>query len=518
MALQQGFRLNMRLLADTLERRYIKIEYYARGDRSFLNRVGIYDEGIRLKNDVVYLIRAEQWQRTLAENNRCSFIILGRLTPELIPADRPMICVLDDFDLFCLLDLLQDIFLVFERWNQDLQRALLAERPLDAILAASISVFRNPMFIHDQNFNVLSYAGDILKVHTWSQNPKTGRDVVNMGLRNDFQLDQEYLDGLNKREAVLFSANQRGYPILYRNLYDENRYLGRVLVDELENVIQPGDYAVMDYLGDFLQEAIKKSSLQEMEYGGLMSREFTRILDGENADEQNVRRILAGMKWGQEDDYCCLKIVPDQPEAYLVSNAAIAERLHVLLPECIIFSYRDGVVILINRSRTEKTVREIVTGLAVFLRDNLLKLGISSEYEGFFFLKNAYRQADIAVSLGRRSDSMYWYYYFDHFLLDYTTDTMLHEMPLALLSADALHDLKKYDTANHTELYQTLKVYLRLERNMLQTARTLFIHRSTLSYRIERIQNITGVDLDSPRDRLKLLFSFELEEAVERSL
>ena len=49
-----------------------------------------------------------------------------------------------------------------------------------------------------------------------------------------------------------------------------------------------------------------------------------------------------------------------------------------------------------------------------------------------------------------------------------------------------------------------------LERNALQTANALFIHRSTLFYRLERIQKLTKLNLDNPKERLVLLLSFSM--------
>ena len=70
--------------------------------------------------------------------------------------------------------------------------------------------------------------------------------------------------------------------------------------------------------------------------------------------------------------------------------------------------------------------------------------------------------------------------------------------------------VKKYDEENNTELLHTLNVYLSLERNALQTANTLFIHRSTLFYRLERIQKLTKLNLDDAKIRLVLQLSFAM--------
>ncbi|MDO4490448.1 MAG: helix-turn-helix domain-containing protein [Lachnospiraceae bacterium] len=361
---------------------------------------------------------------------------------------------------------------------------------------------------------MLAYSEKLKNANIWEADLKTGRPVVRTVIRNDFQLDQEYLEGLSERKTVLFSANQRGYQILYRNLYNEKRYIGRVLVEEIVNLIQPGDYDVMEYLADFIQETITLKGLTRGDYDGQLDQDIRQILNGQIPDNQNLLRMMEQKEWRQEDVYRCLKLIPNQMEAYLVSNTAIVDRLHVLLPACYTLLYEESAVVIVNMTRIDKTIKEIVTGLAVFLRDNLMKLGISSEYSGFFRLQNGYKQASIALEMGKRSGSMYWYYYFENYLVDYVRDTMTREMPVDFLISEAMNTLKQYDADNHTELFHTLKVYLRLERNLLQTAKKLYIHRSTLSYRIERIQNITGIDLEDEKERLKLLLSFALEEQI----
>ncbi|RIV21962.1 PucR family transcriptional regulator [Alicyclobacillaceae bacterium I2511] len=65
-----------------------------------------------------------------------------------------------------------------------------------------------------------------------------------------------------------------------------------------------------------------------------------------------------------------------------------------------------------------------------------------------------------------------------------------------------LHD-KKY----HTNLLQTLKVYLDCDRSKQQTADQLFIHRQTLYHRLEQIQTLIHGSLDNPAQRLSIQLS-----------
>ena len=79
-----------------------------------------------------------------------------------------------------------------------------------------------------------------------------------------------------------------------------------------------------------------------------------------------------------------------------------------------------------------------------------------------------------------------------------------------VLRHPALRILNAYDQANRTELYRTLHCYLTNERNYDRTAEQMFIHRNTVKYRIERVAELTGVDLAEPEQRMLLLLSYAL--------
>ena len=73
--------------------------------------------------------------------------------------------------------------------------------------------------------------------------------------------------------------------------------------------------------------------------------------------------------------------------------------------------------------------------------------------------------------------------------------------------------LKKYDEKHNTQFYTTLYVYLLHERNVVATARALFIHRNSMIYRLQRIRELLDVDLDDPKMRMYLLLSYQILEA-----
>ncbi len=72
---------------------------------------------------------------------------------------------------------------------------------------------------------------------------------------------------------------------------------------------------------------------------------------------------------------------------------------------------------------------------------------------------------------------------------------------------ETLQPLFDYDENSGIELFQTLTTYIKANYNVSQTARLLMIHRQTLLYRLEKIQSLTGMNLNDHND-LFVLESF----------
>jgi sugar diacid utilization regulator len=69
---------------------------------------------------------------------------------------------------------------------------------------------------------------------------------------------------------------------------------------------------------------------------------------------------------------------------------------------------------------------------------------------------------------------------------------------------DWLEVLLDYDARKQSELVRTLSVYLERGGNYDATAEALVVHRSTLKYRLQRIRELSGHDLNDPDSRFNL--------------
>ena len=79
-----------------------------------------------------------------------------------------------------------------------------------------------------------------------------------------------------------------------------------------------------------------------------------------------------------------------------------------------------------------------------------------------------------------------------------------------------LGKLMDYDKGGNTELTKTLEVYIESNGNGTETAEKLFIHRNTLHYRIEKIEQLTGYDLNSYETLSNLIMAFKIKKYFEQ--
>lgn len=512
---QVGFKLNMRIIADALERELKKVEVYFNNGFGCLQGVKFLTKRKELHKNCVYLVRNSDVDSSFVKYDGIAFVVLGYTDISSFSFSSPVIQIFDDVDFFEIFDLIQQVFDRYMEWDWALQQALNSPKPLDEMLIASMKVFRNPMFIHDANFFIMSSPVYVSGMLIWERDPKTGQPMTPMETINDFKVDEEYQAGLNEKKPILFSSNQRGYRILFINLWNHGYYEGRILVDEIQSAIQPGDFYAIEYLGKVIEMCFKKQDLFRLSMGNAMEQFGVDLLNGQIYDEQQLVSYLHFLSWNRYDTYLCLRIITEQEKFNFISSSVTMGQINQLIPTGITFVYDNSIVVIVNLSYIHLNSAQILSKLAIVLREGLLKIGVSSELHDFMMVAMGYRQAKIALKFGRISSSTQWYYYFSEYMLDYLIDCSKKELPLQMVCVESLYKLKEYDKENNTELYHTLFVYLKLERNVLQTSKELYIHRSTLTYRIERIRNLTGVDLNDPKERLKLLISFYM---IERDL
>ncbi|HEY4600498.1 MAG TPA: helix-turn-helix domain-containing protein [Cerasibacillus sp.] len=126
----------------------------------------------------------------------------------------------------------------------------------------------------------------------------------------------------------------------------------------------------------------------------------------------------------------------------------------------------------------------------------------------------SYQQSLQALNIVKNRLSSKGYARFEE-LGSYTILHRLDENITTLFMEDQLGVIRAYSEENNVDLWHTLRAYLQYNGNVKRTAEKLFMHRSTLIYRLEKIEEILDVDLSNAETRFDLMMAYKLYDMKE---
>lgn len=161
-------------------------------------------------------------------------------------------------------------------------------------------------------------------------------------------------------------------------------------------------------------------------------------------------------------------------------------------------------------------VQRYVKGL---LPDLTVSVGIGRYREDPAELPEAYSEAEMALRIGYRIKGPSSVSTFEETGTYKLLFRVLQESPEELESfyAETVEPAVRYDLRYGTELVQTLASYLQNDASTSKTASELFTHRHTIRYRLERIRELTGLDVDRSEDRERLALGIKAMQLLGRA-
>lgn len=188
--------------------------------------------------------------------------------------------------------------------------------------------------------------------------------------------------------------------------------------------------------------------------------------------------------------------------------------------QCIIVPQTFGASILVPITADPPGIDQM-RRLALTIRDRLgaqgdtVSVGVGLAPGDLLALGRQHQEAVQALRIGRTLHGPGQVHCFD----DMGVYRMLYQFaadrsPGAFL-CDALSRLMAYDQQADKELVKTLGAFLDCNGNLTETSERLFIHRNTLKYRLERIRDITQVDLDTAETRLMLHIGLKMQQILD---
>jgi DNA-binding PucR family transcriptional regulator len=160
--------------------------------------------------------------------------------------------------------------------------------------------------------------------------------------------------------------------------------------------------------------------------------------------------------------------------------------------------------------QTENKLEDFVSGL-------YLQAGISNEFTDLFDIRIHYSQAESALENGDLLNPGKNVCRFSDYALAEMIINSLGGMPAEAYFPAGFKEVLKHDAVSGVSYLETLKVFLEENMSFSSAAKRLYVHRSTLIDRVERIEKELKLDLSDPDQRLllnMLIKAIELEKSL----
>ena len=177
---------------------------------------------------------------------------------------------------------------------------------------------------------------------------------------------------------------------------------------------------------------------------------------------------------------------------------------------------KEEKIFILTMSTSEKEAQQGVKKYG-FRIENLCKeifkegnfvIGVGRNYKGLEQVYKSIKDADRAIEAGILLSRGTMIYFEDLGVYKILCHDSVKE-ELNSFYQQTLKSLVEYDRCKNTELLKTLQVYFETNGNLKKMSEVLFTHYNTILYRVQRIKQITGKDIDHAEDR------FDLETALK---
>ena len=298
---------------------------------------------------------------------------------------------------------------------------------------------------------------------------------------------------------------------IYITITEENRELTELDYMAIENAIINLQYG---FLSEFAQDEVKKKYQRDIVHnilnGLLSSKEMTEAAAQLGMKESDTYRVV---------DFHTIKknVQRKYTKEQLQEVGVIVGELMYLLPDALIYRNMDQIVMIqqVDSKQTEleyqkemEEVEEVIQRSILYRKkDTDFQIGIGKSVEGYQRLKESYHEASRAIKYidiirlvtGDKNKSVVRYSNLGFFQIFGEIDDVTE---LERYIPETLKKLYLYDDEHKGELITTLQMYLRNNQSIKKTADAMFVHYRTISYRLEKIKQISGINFDDANEVL----------------
>lgn len=376
-------------------------------------------------------------------------------------------------------------------------------RSLEKLFDRTGMILSNPIALYDEDFHYMysSISGE--------------SDFI---IADDYE---KYVPNIISRYEYMRQKRKNVEYIRKINILNQCTYY--LVVSEVNEPLRELDFITLDSLMPLLlyiltqivnDKNMEKKYHRDLEY---------RLLNGSlsESEEDDVANLL---KLGVTEDYrvitCYLK-----PENYKDNFTAFQRKkmediekaiLDIVPKECAYCNINQVICIhKENRKEGKQDLRKKLEEFQRIIQDQLKEektkyeflIGVGNKVKGYHNLKESFADSKIAIEyidvvrkiVGDINKTVVDCSKLGFF---YVFANIKDKKKLITYIPDTVHEIHQYDIQKNGELIDTLECYLNHKQSIRKTSELMGVHARTVSYRLQKIVKLTGMDFDNIAEML----------------
>ena len=466
-----------------------------------LNPPLFLEAGQAIQRDSLYVCSADKFVPSGRMMN-CLFVISGRPKGNLASVRNSVIVLEDRPPLPEVFNAIQRVFLRYGAWEDELRAILIDSGDVTQMIRVTSELMDECVGICNKELKIVSF-----------HNPRPQTEVSFTHLSGDGV--RMFLDShpknVSQRAPFIFQGD--GSATYCLNIYKNDEYLGVLTLPDMYHELTRGRMLVFDHFYEYLYRAIDRLSIEED--SGLVNLKmvFRSLLAEEPVAEDDLRKVIQPRSG--KTMWVCLAARLTEPMKKLPAEY-FCKQIEAS-DEQVVAVESNGFIAMVLPVSDQTQVRNLDPSLVGVVQKLFGRAGASIAFNNLSNSRTYFRQAVAALRTAEMRGSAEPMAHFGDWSFEYILDSCTGEFTPKYLLPKELLELRNRDKGpGDVDYWDTLKRYLDNGMSASATARDLYIHRTTLQYRIDRIAQ--AIDLSSPAARLYTHFCIYLYESYEALL
>lgn len=395
-----------------------------------------------------------------------------------------------------------------QKLYSDLLNMLLNDADLTSVFCEFSKHTKCQMLAIDISGKVIAYSKPFMIDHPhWTHS-------INVGYLDDYLI--EYI--LTYREKHGLQVTPDPFLLYCDRLQMYIKCIRVMVLGETIGYIFMGNYikdfpSFSDSFLSILAKRLRASLLERRGYSSFhmnMRKNFlTDIIDGASEEEIIQRMKVANISFPKN-----MRIIVFTP-CYFRGSEYLYDTLFpmvsAIFPNSPIIQKKNSLVTFTEVAESGDFLAEEGNAISSLASAQKLYVSLSNTFQKPQKLAKYYQQAVQTTDFVKHVTRAGGVYFFSDFSFYLILNGMEDKDLLEQCRHPLLPLIENYDKEKNTQFYEMLKIYTQTGFSKNRTAELMFLHRNTVNYKIQQIEDLFSVDFSDPMLLFKLQYSFYID-------